>query len=70
METYIKKGFTIKSMHLCQPLLDSKVSDSTALNALVSKYYVGLKDDEGANWLGMLIRTHTDHPKGKEGPLI
>jgi hypothetical protein len=63
-ETYIKEGYTLSSMHLCQPLVEAKVADSTAVIDVVSRYYVGLKDLDWANRLERLIRDR-DQPKGK-----
>ena len=67
-ETYIKEGHTISSMNLCQAKVDAKVVDSTAVIAVVSQYYVGLTDKEGAQRIERLIRER-DKPKGKQGPV-
>ncbi len=44
------------------------MADSTALIALVKKYYVGLTDEQGSHRIDNLIRKH-DQPKGKQGPM-
>lgn len=63
-ETYIKEGYSIKTMHLCQGLVEAKVADSTSVIGVVSRYYVGLKDSDGAHRIERLIRER-DKPKGK-----